>query len=734
MITLISKKERKNIAASAKPKTVPSVLQMEAVECGAASLSMILSYYGKFIPLEEVRIRCGVSRDGLKATNLMKGARSYGLKAKGYAKSVENIMQMTTPCIIFWNFNHFVVIEGFTQKKVYINDPAQGRYSVDYEEFNGSYTGVVIEFSPGPDFKKEKSRPSLTAALWQRIKGSKMSATFIFLASLFLVIPGLVIPTFTQIFIDKYLVNQVTSWVRPLLLIMVVLWFINMALTYIQQYFLLRLETKLALTTSSQFFWHILRLPMDFFAQRFSGEISNRITLNDKVSKLLAGDLANSFLNVIVIIFYAVVMFTYDVLLTTIGIITAVLNLVALQYVAKKRKDGNRQLINENGKLIGTTMSGISMIETLKASGRESEFFSTWSGYLTKVMLAEQKLSLITKKLNVIPPFLLSVNTALILGIGAYRVMNGDLTVGMLVAFMFLMSNFINPVLQLVGVGSMLQETEGDMNRIDDVLKYKIAEEFKPEHQVVQHNDHLPQKLLGRVDIKNLTFGYITTADPLIEDFSMYLKPGGRVALVGGSGSGKSTLAKIIAGLHQPWTGEIQFDGKERMKIERSILTSSLAMVNQNILLFEGSVNNNISFWDDSIDEKDIIQAAKDADIHDMIASRKDTYDAPIMERGANLSGGQRQRMEIARALATNPSILIMDESTSALDPNSEKIVMDNIKRRGCTCLIVAHRLSTIRDCDEIVVMDRGKIAQRGSHDELIKDENGVYANLIKTS
>ena len=495
----------------------------------------------------------------------------------------------------------------------------------------------------------------------------------------------------------------------------------------------MRLETKLALTTSSEFFWHVLRLPSEFFAQRYGGEISNRITLNDQVAKVVAGDIANAFLNVIVVIFYALVMFSYDVVLTLVGIGVALLNLGALQLVARLRKEGNRKLINENGKLMGTTMSGVSMIETLKASGRESEFFTTWSGYLSKVLLAEQELAWLTRRLNAIPPFLMAFNNALLLALGAYRVMEGDLTIGMLVAFMYLMNNFISPVNELVGVGALLQETEGDMNRIDDVAKYKVAKEFRDPERAAREAAEVPQKLVGRIDIKDLTFGYITTAPPLIEDFSLYVQPGGRVAIVGGSGSGKSTIAKIVAGLHQPWDGQIQFDGMERSIINRVSLTSSVAMVDQEILLFEGSIKDNISFWDTTIDEKDIIQAAKDADIHDMIASREGTYDAPLLEKGTNLSGGQRQRIEIARALAINPTILIMDESTSALDPNSEKVVMDNIKRRGCTCLIVAHRLSTIRDCDAIIVMDKGQIVQRGTHDDLIQEEDGAYAQLIKT-
>ncbi|MEO0472917.1 MAG: cysteine peptidase family C39 domain-containing protein, partial [Bacteroidota bacterium] len=462
-----------------RPVKTPTVLQMEAVECGAAALSIILSYYGKKLPLEQLRVTCGVSRDGLKATNIMKAARSYGLEAKGYAKSIEKLKQMTCPVIIFWNFNHFLVLEGFGPKGVYLNDPAQGRYRVSYQEFDDSFTGVVLTFKPGPDFEPGNEKQGLIPALSSRISNSRMSVAFIVLASLFLVIPGLVIPSFTRIFIDQYLVNQMDSFVMPLLLAMGGVLIINALLIFIQQYYLLRLETKLALSTSSQFLWHVFHLPIAFFTQRYSGEISNRVTLNDKVSKLLSGSLANAMLNVVVVIFYAAIMFTYDWMLTSIGIAITIINVVALKIVSRARTDGNRRLLNEAGKLMGSTMSGISMIETLKASGRESDFFTTWSGHLAKVMNAQQELSWLSIRLNVVPPLLTSINTTLIMGLGALQVMNGEMTLGMLVAFLYLMNNFVRPVNQLVAVGSMLQETEGDMNRIDDVLKYEIAEEFR---------------------------------------------------------------------------------------------------------------------------------------------------------------------------------------------------------------------------------------------------------------
>ncbi len=721
------------IGKLARPVKVPTVLQMESVECGAAALSIILGHHGKFVPLEKLRIACGVSRDGLKATNIIKAAKEFGLEAKGYSKSIEKLMQIQTPSIIFWNFNHFLVLEGFTKKKVYLSDPAQGRYQVTHDEFDEAYTGVVLTFNPGEKFEKGNEKRGLMSSLASRISNSKLSIIYLILASLFLVIPGLVIPSFIKIFIDKYLINGYSGFVMPLLLIMGGVLIVNSVLVYIQQYYLLKLETKLALTTSSKFLWHVFHLPIVFFTQRYSGEIGNRVSLNDKVAKLLSGDLANAALNIIVVIFYAFLMFSYDIPLTLIGIFMAGINVMVLRYVSTARKDGNRRLSNENGKLLGTTTSGISMIETLKASGRENDFFTNWVGYLAKVMNAQQELGWLTIRLNAIPPLVTSLTTTFILGVGALRIMDGEMTLGALVAFTYLMSNFISPVNQLISVGAMLYETESDMNRIDDVINYEVDDQFKE----VQNGKpivktEMDNKLVGYFEMKNVTFGYNTTLPALIENFNLKLKPGNRVALVGGSGSGKSTVAKIASGLHKPWNGEILLDGKNREEIPRNIITESLAVIDQDVLIFNGTIKENISFWDTTISDKSIIQSARDAAIHDVIASRSDAYDSSVLEGGSNFSGGQRQRLEIARALATNPSILVMDEATSALDPTAEKVVMDNIKKRGCTCLIVAHRLSTIIDCDEIIVMEYGKIVERGTHHELMK-KNGAYSKLIET-
>lgn len=728
----------------------PTVLQMEGVECGAAALCIILGYFKKVVPLEKLRISCGVSRDGLKATNILKAAREYGLESKGFSKSIDKLKELDMPVIIFWNFNHFLVLEGFKNDKFYLSDPAQGRYSVTKEEFDDAFTGVVLTFKPTEAFTRGNEKIGLIPSLLSRVRNSKSGIVYIVLISLFLVVPGLIIPSFTQVFIDKFLVNQISGFVMPLLLVMTVILLLNAVLVSIQQYYLLRLETKLALTTTSKFLWHVFHLPIAFFTQRYSGEIGSRVSLNDKVARLLSGDLANAFLNIIVVVFYALLMFSYDVPLTIIGIVMATINIVVLRFVSRTRKDGNRRLINENGKLLGTTTSGISMIETLKASGRENDFFLKWSGYLAKVINAQQELGWLSARLNVVPPFLMSLTNTLILGIGAMRVMDGQMTLGMLVAFIYLMNNFLRPVNQLVSVGSLLQEAEGDMNRIDDVLNYEVSGEFndksgfsehvnsddEPGNPVITAEDtgrqHIATKLIGHVAIENLTFGYSTSMPALIEDFSLNIKPGSRVALVGGSGSGKSTIAKLVAGLYEPWEGNILFDGASRRNIPKQVVTESVAVIDQEVLIFKGTIRENISFWDNKMPEKRIIKAAHDAEIHDVIASRADAYDGEVAERGTNFSGGQRQRLEIARALTLNPSVLILDEATSALDSRSEKLVMDNIRKRGCTCLIVAHRLSTIKDCDEIIVLKLGRIVERGTHQVLI-EKNGLYAELISS-
>lgn len=713
----------------------PTVLQMEAVECGAAALAIILGSYDLIVPLEELRVECGVSRDGSKAINVIKAARKYGMEAKGVKyENLERLYDLTFPMILFWNFNHFLVLEGFKKGKVYINDPAAGPRVITMEELDASFSGVVLTFEPGPDFKPAGEKPSMAAALRRRLEGSELALSYVVLCGLLLVVPGLVIPTFSRVFIDEYLIGARRSLIPPLLAGMALTAVLRMSLTYLQEYYLLRLETKVALATSTKFFNHILRLPVSYFSQRFAGEIGSRVQINNKVAALISGNLTTTLIDCVLLVFYAVLMALYDVPLTLVCIGIALLNVVGIRMVGRRRTDAARRLMQDHGKLTGTAMNGLSMIETLKASGSESEFFSRWAGYQAKALRSQQDLSQLGEVLNAVPAFVSNFTTAVILLLGSLKVMNGELTVGMLVAYQSLMASFNKPLNTMVGFGAKVQELEADMNRLDDVQKFPIDEQYTREEKpstAVEAKTEGMVKLSGHVELRDINFGYSPLDPPLIEGFNLTIKPGQRVAIVGRSGSGKSTISRLLAGLYPAWGGDILFDGIPMEEVPATLLRNSLAFVDQDIFLFGGTVYDNVTMWDTTIPVAAVTQACRDAAIDDDIQTRLGKYDAEVEEHGGNFSGGQRQRLEISRALVGDPTILVMDEATSALDPPTELAVDEAIRRRGCTCLIIAHRLSTIRDADEIIVMDKGKIVQRGTHWEM-KDVEGPYSELIK--
>jgi NHLM bacteriocin system ABC transporter peptidase/ATP-binding protein len=702
---------------------------MEAVECGAAALGIVLGYHGRFVPLEELRVACGVSRDGSKASNIVKAARRFGLEAKGLRKEPADLRRLAPPFIIFWNFNHFLVVEGFGKGKVYLNDPAVGPRVVDEQEFDESFTGVVLALTPGPEFTPGGRPRSAVRSLAQRFTGARLGLAYVILAGLALVVPGLAVPVFGSVFVDQVLVAGRRDWLGPLLLAMTVTLLLCGALTWLQRRHLTRLETKLAVSNSGKFLWHVLRLPVEFFTQRYAGDISARVGSNDRVATLLSGDLATTVVGLITLVFYAGLMLQYDALLTLVGVAIALSSFLALRTVARRRADQSLRMQQDQGKLLATAMGGLQTIESLKASGTEGDFFQRWSGHQAKVVNAEQDLGAVTEAFLTGPAFLSLLAGTAILGLGGLRVMAGQLSMGDLLAFHLLMTAFLGPVNQLVALGGTLQAINGDLCRLDDVLRHHLDPALAADGEAPARGG--APRLTGHVVLRNVTYGYSRVEPPLIRDFNLELRPGSRVALVGGSGSGKSTIARLITGLAQPWEGQVLLDGRPRQEVPRDLLTSSLAMVDQDIALFEGSVRDNLTLWDATVPDAVVVRAARDACIHDEVAARPGGYASPVLEGGANFSGGQRQRLEIARALVGDPTVLVLDEATSALDPLTEQVVDDNLRRRGCTCVIVAHRLSTIRDCDEILVLERGQVVQRGSHDELMA-AGGPYAHLLK--
>jgi NHLM bacteriocin system ABC transporter peptidase/ATP-binding protein len=717
-------------AWSEKRVKTPTILQMEATECGCACLAMILAHFGRHVPLEALRHDTGVSRDGSKANNILKAARKYGLADNGYRLETEDLGQYPLPMILYWGFNHFVVFEGIKGQMAYLNDPASGPRRLPLAEFDTFFTGIVLTFTPGPDFQPGGEKPNILASLSRRLATSGRTLAFVLLAGALLAVTGILGPTFSIVFVDHVLGANMREWIPPLLWAMALTASAAGALRFIQGGALLRLQTGMAIAGSGKFFWHILRLPVDFFSQRYPGDISGRVQINDNVSKLLTGPLATAAVGILTMILYAWVMIWYDWRLTAIGLVMAAANLAALRLVSARRTDANRRLQQNQGKLMGVTMNGLQIIETLKATGSESDHFARWAGYQAKVVNADQELGYSSQMLSVVPSVLTQVNQMFLLCLGGLFVIKGNLTIGMLTSLQGLMSNFMSPVNQLVNLGGQFQTARADLERLDDVIRNPVDPSLTATDDEGDNLADFPPKIAGRFEMRAVTFGYSPLDPPLIEDFNLSLAPGARVALVGASGSGKSTIAKLGTGLYAPWSGEVLYDGRSIGDFPKRVLTNSVASVDQSIFLFAGTVQENLTMWDETVPDEDMLRAARDACIHDEVAARPGGYKSRVQENGANFSGGQRQRLEIARALAVNPTLLFLDEATSALDPLIEQQVSDAVRRRGCACLISAHRLSTIRDCDEIILLDRGRIVQRGAHEELAAVD-GPYRNLI---
>jgi NHLM bacteriocin system ABC transporter peptidase/ATP-binding protein len=727
-----SKAERarpRRVRSTGRRRKVPTVLQMESVECGAAALSMILARYGRHVPLEELRADCGVSRDGARASSLVAVARRHGLIARGYQTEAAALPDQPMPLIVFWAFQHFLVVEGISRRfgrtVVHVNDPAAGPRTMDWDEFDSGYTGIALTFEPGPDFAKAGRAPRVLDALAGRRQPTGRALPLILLASLLLVPIGIVGPACSRVFLDQILGEGDHGLVLPLLLTMTAAAVGTTVLTAVQQHYLLRIETRMGVFGSARFFRHLLRLPVDFFLQRQPAEVARRVSANDMVAQILNRDLATTVVNLLLVFFYAAVLFRYDMTLGTIGIALATLNIGVLRLVARTRTDAVSALRADRGKLTGTTFNTLRLIETIKATGAEQDAFARWAGFLAKTTSGRQRLGLPTAFITVIPPMLATANTGLILLVGGLRVVDGAISVGTLVAFQTLLNSFSRPVAQLTNLGEQLQDAAADLARLHDVERYPVDPAF--EQRVPAHGE---ARLSGHVAFEEITFGYNPQASPILNDVSLTVEPGRRIALVGGSGSGKSSLGRLVAGLYRPWSGRILMDGRPREGLGRELVAASVAFVDQDISLFEGTVRDNLTLWDETIPDEAVTAALRDAEIFDLVAARPGGIRSGVLESGRNFSGGQRQRLELARALVTRPTLLVLDEATSALDAETEQRISDNLRRRGCACLIIAHRLSSIRDADEIIVLEHGEVVERGRHYELM-DRDGRYRRLV---
>ena len=710
------------------PKTkgvakTPIIMQLEALECGAASLAMVMAYYGKWVALEQVRVDCGVSRNGANAKNVLRAANKYGFKTKGYAYDIPKLKAKGRfPAIIHWGGGHFVVLNGFRGNKAILNDPAKGLVKVDLKTFDKFFTGIYLEIEPDEGFVPGGKRKSILSFAKKRLTGAIPLIAFFAITTIVFYLFTIIKPVMSQVFVDYLLSGNNPDWLMPFILIFAGVGLLEVVVTAVKSISSLKISGKLDLIGSTTYMWRILRMPIEFFSQRMVGDLQSRQKDNASIAETLVNVFAPLLFNAIMIVVYLVIMINKSWVLTLVGLATIFINIFMSRFISNARVNISRVQTRDNAKLAAMTSKGIEMIETIKSNGAEESYFESWSEVQDSVIKGKIRMQKINNSLGILPGFFSMLANYSVLILGVYYTINNQFTVGSILVFQGLLSAFMAPAMTFINSGQTLQEMRTSMERVDDVLEYPLDENVTREIQMKEIS-----KIKGNLVLKDLVFGYSRLDSPVLENFNLEIKQGQKVAIVGSTGSGKSTLSKLISGLYSPWSGEIIFDGKKITEIDHEIFTSSIAVVDQDITLFEDTIMNNIKMWDESIEDYEVIMACNDAQIHNQISSREGGYNAPVFEGGKNFSGGEKQRIEIARSLAADPSIIILDEATSALDAKTEHEVVKAIKARGITTIVIAHRLSTIRDADLIVVLDKGHIVEQGNHDELMKLKGSYY-------
>ena len=713
----------------------PLLLQLTQTECGAASLGIVLAHFGRWVSIEELRETCSVGRDGCSAADIFRAARRYGLEVKGWRKQPRDLRSMPLPMILFWEFNHFVVLEGFDKGRFLINDPGNGHRTISEEEFDHAFTGVTLTFEPGRHFQPGGIQPGLLYRILPWLRDVKGPLAFAMGCGLLLALPALLLPFLMSLFVDFVLSGREPAWGGVLTGGLLAAGGLLYLLTWLKERCLRRLSVRLSVDHAERFMARLFRLPMRFFSHRLSGDLTSRIQLLDSIADVATRHFVGIFIELVTGLAFLGLMLAYNPLLCAVVVGLGVLSAVAMRLLARLRTDENRRLRREQGMLYGIGMFGLTKIDTLQATAAEDDFYSRFTGHQARELLARQRFTELGYVNAALPVLFLIAGNAAVLGLGGWGVMSGDMTVGMLTGFYMAAANFLQPIGRFVQFADMFQILEADLQRLDDVFDAAEDDDFESAPAAGDRASTFAGRLRlkGRIELRNVTFGYQHNREPLLEDFSLAIEPGQRVAIVGPSGSGKSTVAALVAGIHRQWSGEVLIDGHPRSAIPRELLVDSVSLVDQHIFLFADTVRENLTMWVPEVPDHALVAAARDAMIHEEVISRPLGYDAPVEEGGRNFSGGQRQRLEIARSLVNNPSLLILDEATSSLDSITEVRIDDGLRRRGCTCLIVAHRLSTIRDCDLIVVLDRGREVQRGAHEDLMQDVGGLYRSLVES-